>query len=49
MQFKWLEWAGKIQSVAQKGLLYSKNPYQIEDYQLFRLQYCVIIDNLQFD
>ncbi|MEO1764069.1 MAG: NUDIX hydrolase [Cyanobacteria bacterium J06629_18] len=36
MQFKWLEWAGKIQSVAQKGLLYSKNPYQIEDYQLLR-------------
>ena len=36
MQFKWLEWAQKIQAVAQKGLLYSKNPYQIEDYKLLR-------------
>ena len=34
MQYKWLEWAQQIQAVAQKGLLYSKNPYQIEDYKL---------------
>ncbi|BAY82308.1 NUDIX hydrolase [Calothrix parasitica NIES-267] len=36
MQFKWLKWAQQIKSVAQKGLLYSKNPHQIEDYQLLR-------------
>ncbi len=36
MQYKWLEWAQKIQAVAQKGLIYSKNPYQIEDYKLLR-------------
>ncbi|MBV6627322.1 MAG: NUDIX hydrolase [Rivularia sp. (in: Bacteria)] len=36
MQPKWLEWAQKIQVIAQKGLLYNKNPYQIEDYKLLR-------------
>ncbi|AFY55775.1 ADP-ribose pyrophosphatase [Rivularia sp. PCC 7116] len=36
MQPKWLEWAQKIQAIAQKGLLYNKNPYQIEDYKLLR-------------
>ena len=36
MQPKWLEWAQQIQAVAQKGLIYSKNPYQVEDYKLLR-------------
>ncbi|MDY6899379.1 MAG: NUDIX hydrolase N-terminal domain-containing protein [Cyanobacteriota bacterium] len=45
MQFKWLEWAQQIQAVAQKGLLYSKNPYQIEDYKLLRNVAADIISN----
>jgi len=36
MQPKWLEWAQQIQAIAQKGLVFSKNPYQIEDYKLLR-------------
>jgi len=36
MEPKWLEWAQQVQAVAQKGLLYSKNPHQIEDYKLLR-------------
>ena len=36
MQPKWLEWAQQIQAVAQKGLIYSKNPDPIEDYKLLR-------------
>lgn len=36
MQSKWLEWANQIQAIAQKGLLFNKNPYQIEDYKILR-------------
>ena len=36
MQPKWLEWAQQIQAIAQKGLLFNKNPYQIEDYKSLR-------------
>ena len=36
MQPKWLEQAQQIQAIAQKGLLFNKNPYQIEDYKLLR-------------
>ncbi len=36
MQPKWLYWAQKIQAIAQKGLYYCENPYQIEDYKLLR-------------
>lgn len=45
MRFKWLEWVQKIQAIAQKGLLYSKNPYQIEDYKLLRNIAAEIISN----
>ncbi len=45
MQSKWLKWAQEIQAVAQKGLLYSKNPYQIEDYKLLRNIAAEIISN----
>ncbi len=45
MQFKWLEWAQQIQAVAQKGLHFSKNPYQIEDYKLLRSIAADIISN----
>lgn len=30
---KWLEWAKKLQAIAQNGLTYSKNPFDIERYQ----------------
>ncbi|MEB3219945.1 MAG: NUDIX hydrolase [Nostocales cyanobacterium 94392] len=36
MQPKWLVWAQQIQAIAQKGLNYSKNPFQVEDYKLLR-------------
>lgn len=45
MQPKWLEWAQQIQAVAQKGLFYSKNPFQIEDYKLLRSIAADIISN----
>ena len=45
MQPKWLEWAQQIQAVAQKGLNYSQNPYQIEDYKLLRNIAADIISN----
>jgi ADP-ribose pyrophosphatase YjhB (NUDIX family) len=45
MQPKWLEWAQQIQAIAQKGLLYCENPYQIEDYKLLRTIAADIISN----
>lgn len=45
MQPKWLEWAQQIQSIAQKGLSYSKNPFQIEDYKLLRNIAADIVSN----
>jgi ADP-ribose pyrophosphatase YjhB (NUDIX family) len=32
----WLEWAQKLQAIAQNGLTYSENPYDIERYQQLR-------------
>lgn len=31
---KWLDWAQRIQSLAQSGLTYSKNPFDLERYEL---------------
>jgi len=36
MKEKWLEWAAKLQSVAQAGLTYSENQYDIDRYQQIR-------------
>lgn len=33
MDFQWLEWAKKLQAIAQNGLTYSKNPFDVERYQ----------------
>lgn len=33
---KWLEWAIEIQSLAQIGLTYTDNPYNIERYERLR-------------
>lgn len=33
---KWLEWAQKLQSLAQSGLNYTKNEFEIERYNLIR-------------
>lgn len=36
MQPKWLEWAQKIQGIAQIGLTYAEGPYDIERYKQLR-------------
>lgn len=33
---KWLEWSQKLQSIAQSGLNYTKNEFEIERYKLIR-------------
>ncbi|MBU2585311.1 MAG: NUDIX hydrolase N-terminal domain-containing protein, partial [Bacteroidetes bacterium] len=33
---KWLEWSQKLQSIAQSGLNYTKNEFEIERYNLIR-------------
>jgi ADP-ribose pyrophosphatase YjhB (NUDIX family) len=30
---KWLEWAQRLQAIAQSGLTYTQNPYEIERYE----------------
>lgn len=36
MSLKWVEWTQKLQPIAQNGLTYSENPYDIERYQQLR-------------
>lgn len=36
MEPKWLEWAKKLQAIAQNGLTYSENPYDLERYKVIR-------------
>jgi ADP-ribose pyrophosphatase YjhB (NUDIX family) len=36
MNFKWLEWGQKLQAIAQNGLTFSENPYDIERFQQVR-------------
>jgi ADP-ribose pyrophosphatase YjhB (NUDIX family) len=36
MQPKWLDWAQRLQALAQSGLTYTKNPYEIERYEQIR-------------
>ena len=36
MGTKWLKWAQKIQSIAQAGIEYSKDPYDLERFQKLR-------------
>ncbi|UVI27551.1 NUDIX hydrolase [Paenibacillus spongiae] len=36
MEYKWLEWAKQIQSIAQIGLTYTKDPYDAERYEALR-------------
>lgn len=33
MDLKWLEWAQKLQAIAQNGLAYSENPFDIDRFQ----------------
>ena len=33
---KWLDWAGRLQAIAQNGLLYTQNHFDIERYQAVR-------------
>lgn len=36
MDSKWLEWAKKLQAIAQNGLTYNQNPFDIERYKALR-------------
>jgi ADP-ribose pyrophosphatase YjhB (NUDIX family) len=36
MTLKWLEWSQKLQSIAQSGLNYTKNEFEIERYNLIQ-------------
>ena len=36
MDPKWLEWAKELQAIAQNGLTYAKNPFDIERYKAVR-------------
>ena len=36
MDSKWLEWAKKLQAIAQNGLTYTENPFDIERYKSLR-------------
>ena len=36
MELKWLEWAKQLQSIAQAGLTYSKDVYDLERFELIR-------------
>lgn len=36
MQLKWLEWAKQIQAISQAGLAYSKDPYDLERFEMLR-------------
>ena len=33
---KWLQWAVELQSLAQAGLFYSKDPFDLERYERIR-------------
>ena len=37
MSTKWLEWAKRIQALSQSGLTFSKDVYDIERYEEFRM------------
>ncbi|MBW4629988.1 MAG: NUDIX hydrolase N-terminal domain-containing protein [Brasilonema octagenarum HA4186-MV1] len=36
MESKWLEWTQKLQAIAQNGLTFSENPYDIERYKVLQ-------------
>ena len=36
MEFQWLEWVQKLQAIAQNGLTYTENPFDIERYKSLR-------------
>ncbi|MBN1579521.1 MAG: NUDIX hydrolase N-terminal domain-containing protein [Anaerolineae bacterium] len=33
---KWLEWSQRLQALAQSGLTYTENPFEIERYEQIR-------------
>ncbi len=36
MEPRWLEWARRLQALAQSGLAYTQNPYEVERYEAVR-------------
>ncbi|MBT2289756.1 NUDIX hydrolase [Paenibacillus albidus] len=49
MEQKWLSWAKEIQSIAQTGLAYAKDIYDIERYQALRELSVDILANYSFE
>ncbi|MEK8198428.1 NUDIX hydrolase [Lysinibacillus sp. FSL M8-0134] len=45
MEPKWLEWAKQLQSIAQAGLTYSKDVYDVERFELIRNISVQILEN----
>lgn len=45
MDSQWLEWARKLQAIAQNGLTYSKNPFDIERYKSLSVIAAEIVAN----
>lgn len=37
MEPRWFDWASRIQAIAQNGLAFSRNPYDIERFQALRM------------
>lgn len=42
---KWLDWAQQLQSIAQAGLTYSKDPYDLERFGQLRQVAAEIVSN----
>lgn len=49
MEQKWLTWAKEIQAIAQTGLTYAKDVYDIERYQALRELSVDILANYTFE
>ncbi|WP_410513981.1 NUDIX hydrolase [Paenibacillus sp. BR2-3] len=49
MEHKWLSWAKEIQAIAQTGLAYAKDVYDIERYQALRELSVDILANYSFE
>lgn len=45
MEYKWLEWAKQLQSIAQAGLAYSKDVYDLERFKQIRELSTEILEN----
>src|SRR5699024_8117903 len=50
MEPKWLEWAKQLQSIAQAGLTYSKDKYDLERFEMIRnMSVEILLDHTDID